>query len=158
MATFHAPDGQQIGIAGAAVIRLRATYPNESTANSQTRIDWAQLSFVTENLKASADAVKPELASLREGSLPTGKPLWFNAKQATGPIRFVAATAPGTRSAMMLAGKRQFLSNTPEELYGVIKEAGGTPVEIPSGNLMGTLREIFSKMQESISAPVEDWD
>jgi hypothetical protein len=46
--------------------------------------------------------------------LPGGAPIWFDVKKAEGPIR----TTPferqdGVRSAMMLAGRQQYLSSSP---------------------------------------------
>jgi hypothetical protein len=58
--------------------------------------------------------VETEHQNIAQLILPGGAPIWFDVKKAEGPIR----TTPferqdGVRSAMMLAGRQQYLSSSP---------------------------------------------
>jgi hypothetical protein len=73
---------------------------------------------------------------------PGGAPIWFDVKKAEGPIR----TTPferqdGVRSAMMLAGRQQYLSSSPppksaRQLVG----RGGAPLPLPDEGLIAGFR------------------
>jgi hypothetical protein len=159
MITFTAPDGNPVNIDGTRVIRIRASIPEESTPPSQTRIDWVNLQFILESAASVAQQVGPENQHLAKLALPNGAPVWFDAKQAVGPIRiFPDEMHPGTRSGMLLANKKQFVSNTPEEVSAAIAAAGGSPLPIPATTgIMASVSGFVAKMRSAIS-PQEVWD
>jgi hypothetical protein len=159
MITLTTPDGNPVNIDGSRVIRIRASIPDESTPPSQTRIDWVNLQFVLESAASVAQQVGPENQHLAKLALPNGAPVWFDAKQAVGPIRiFPDEMHEGTRSGMLLANKKQFVSNTPEEVSAAIAAAGGSPLPIPAtAGIMASVSSFVAKMRNAIS-PQEVWD
>jgi hypothetical protein len=159
MIAFTAPDGTPVNIDGARVIRIRASIPDESTPPSQTRIDWVNLQFVLESPTSVAQQVGQENRHLAKLALPSGAPVWFDARQAIGPIRiFPDEMHEGTRSGMLLANKKQFVSNTPEEVSAAIAAAGGSPLPMPTTEgVMASVSSFVAKVRGAIS-PQEVWD
>src|SRR5437764_4356771 len=112
MISLTAPDGKPVQIEGTRVIRIRAAIPDEGLPISNTRIDWINIEFVQEAAAAAAHQVGLENRNLAQLALPNGQPVWFDARQAAGPIRiFPDEMHGGTRSGILLANKKQFVSN-----------------------------------------------
>lgn len=126
MIRLHAPNGTPVDIDGKFVVRVRRTVAGE---DGQTHIDWTGVQLVNEPVNQVAASVKEELPSLASLTAPDGSSVWFNAKQAVGPLSFVPSQAPdGTKSFLRIANFRQFVTETPEQVRTVIAAAGGTPV------------------------------
>jgi hypothetical protein len=129
MAQFTAPDGSKVTVDPSRVIRIRQTVYGEST-DAKTRIDWAVMSLVTEPLDDVVRLIKAKLTSPAALSTLDGRKIWFEAKQAVGPL-LVTPTQKnsGFNSSIKIMGYRQYLTETPDEVRFVIKNAGGAPVE-----------------------------
>jgi hypothetical protein len=149
------PDGKADQISGDRVVRLRRAWSDESTPPAKTHIDWVTLKFALEEASSLALKVAQENKNFAKLALPTGEPVWFDAKVAAGPVRIVPGLyPPGTKSAFTLGTKTQFVSNTPEEVASVIAAAGGSPLPIPADS---TLATIALKLK-SLVAPAAVWD
>jgi hypothetical protein len=149
------PDGKPDKISGDKVVRLRRAWSDESTPPAKTHIDWVTLKFAQEEAPGLALKVAQENKNFAQLALPTGEPVWFDAKVASGPVRIIAGDyPPGTKSAFMLGTKTQYVSNTPEEVASVILAAGGTPLPIPADNVFAT---IALKLKNMVS-PTAAWD
>jgi hypothetical protein len=138
-------------------VRIRRAWKGEG-AGAKTRIDWPQLQLVKDDPQAVASAIKPELASLRELKLPDGTPVWFNAKEARGPLRVPDYyKVDGVRSAFALGPATQYVSSTPEEVAATIKDGGGTALPIPTDSAFSALIDMFGVIKQKIS-PTPVWD
>ena len=158
MIRLTAPDGTEARVDGARVIRIRSSYPSEANDTARTRIDWVGLLFVREEAVAVAQQVSGEHPNLARLTLPNGDAVWFDAKRADGPIRLLPGEKDAsTKSAILLAGKKQFVSNTPAEVSAAIAAAGGTPLPLPADGLLATLSGYLAKMKDSVS-PIERWE
>ncbi len=152
---LKAPNGTEARILGSKVARIRASFPEENEPSANTRIDWVGLAFAQEDAKTVADLVKIKLASLAQLALPNGKPVWFNAKIVDGPIRTTRFERhDGVKSAMMLMGKKLYLSSTPEQVSAAINANGGTALPIPDEGLMG---DIIGAIRGALT-PTAQWD
>jgi len=156
MIELTATDGAPTHIIGSSVVRIRGVNDGEADEPSaRTRIDWVSLAFVREEAADVAGKVAAELPSLACFALPNHAPVWVNGMGVIGPVRTVPSErVGGVKSAILLAGKRQYLSNTPEEVRAIIKAAGGSPLPVPAKNILSDLLETFSKT----FSPVPVWD
>lgn len=149
------PDGKPDKISGDRVVRLRRAWSDESTPPAKTHIDWVTLKFAQEEASSLALKVAQENKNLARLALPTGEPVWFDAKVAAGPVRIIPGLYPaGTKSAFTLGSKTQFVANTPEEVAAVIAAAGGSPLPIPSDNAFVA----FALRLKNFVAPAAVWD
>jgi hypothetical protein len=154
--TLTAPDRTQVRLDGTRVLRVRSAYPNEAPENPPTRVDWVGIVFVVEPADAVARLVGAELRSLCQLSLPHGAPVWLDANRVDGPVATTSwERYDGVRSAVMLAGKKLYLSTTPQDVSAAIAAAGGHPLPLPDegaffSNLANAMRQWMS--------PVEKWD
>ncbi len=85
MIKLSAPDGSEVSIDGKLVQRIRQIVSGEDP-DAKTRIDWAIMSLVKESPDEVARLVKKELPSLAVLAALEGWKVWFNAKQAVGPL------------------------------------------------------------------------
>src|SRR5262245_28497663 len=121
-----APDGSRITIDGKLVQRLRETFSG-GNADANTRVDWAIMSLVQEPIEEAVSLVKAELPSLAVLSALNGRKVWFNAKQAVGPLPITRSQIDsGFKSSIKIMGYRQYVTETPNEVRAVITAAGGT--------------------------------
>jgi len=128
MIKLTAPDGSKVTIDARLVIRIRATVSGESGA-ARTRIDWAIMSLVKEPVEQVVPLVKSELPALATLTALEGRKLWFNAKQAVGPLPITPSQKQsGFQSSIKIMGYRQYVVETPDEVRSVIAAAGGSPV------------------------------
>lgn len=149
------PDGKPDQITGDRVVRLRRAWSDESTPPAKTHIDWLTLKFAQEEATSLAAKVAQENKNLAQLKLPTGEPVWFDAKVAAGPIRIITGSYPaGTKSAFMLGSKLQYVANTPEEVAAVISSAGGSRLPIPSDSAFAS----FAHRLKNLVAPTAAWD
>jgi hypothetical protein len=129
MVQFTAPDGSKVTIDPSRVIRIRPTAYGEN-ADAKTRIDWTIMSLVKEPIDDVVPRIKATLKSLAVLSGLDGRKIWFEAKQAVGPLPVTPSQKnSGFNSSIKLMGYRQYVTETPEEVRSVIKNAGGDPVE-----------------------------
>ncbi len=151
-----ATDGKPTHIFVDAVVRIRGVNEGEASESSaRTRIDWVELLFVREGPDVVADKVAAKRPSLACFALPNRAPVWADGKGVIGPVRTVKSErGDGVKSAIILAGKRQYLSNTPEEVRTIIRAAGGTPLPAPDEGFISDLVETFRKT----FSPVPVWD
>ena len=158
MINLTTPSGSAVQINGDRVTRIRAAFSDESDPPAKTRIDWVNLQFVLEEPGSVAQQVKQENRSLTQLAAPNGSPFWFDVRQAAGPIRIFPSQIPdGTHSAIFLANKTQFVSNTPQQVRDVIAAAGGSPLPIPSEGFAGVVANAVGKLRNRI-APQTNWD
>jgi hypothetical protein len=134
MIKLTAPDGTHLTIDAKLVVRARRTVEaeaGEANPEARTRIDWATISFVRETIDKVAPLVKSELQSFTVLTSRDGSKIWFNAKQAVGPLPVTPSQqADGLKSCVKIGSFRQFFTETPEEVSKVISDAGGTPLAI----------------------------
>jgi hypothetical protein len=149
------PDGKPDQITGERVVRLRRAWSDESTPPANTHIDWVTLKFAQEEASSLAAKVAKENKNIAQLKLPTGEPVWFDAKVAAGPVRIVSGLYPaGTKSAFMLGSKIQYVANSPEEVAAVISGAGGAPLPIPKDSVFAN----FVHRLKNLVAPTAIWD
>src|SRR5713101_4967223 len=128
MISLSAPDGSEVKIDGNLVQRIRRTVSGEN-ADAQTRVDWAIMSLVKESLDQVVSLVKAELPSLAVLTALEGRKVWFNAKQAVGPLPITPSQQhSGFNSSIKIMGYRQYVIETPDQVRTVIGAAGGNPV------------------------------
>jgi hypothetical protein len=131
---------------GTRVLKLRGGSLDDVPA-AGTVVTWDEPMVVKEDLGYVASAVQAELPVLRQLKLPVGKPVWFNGHLARGPVRLLSnETGAGARSAFVIDGKKQRVSNTHEEVAAVIASANGDVEPIPTDNLLSL--QTISKIQE----------
>jgi hypothetical protein len=129
MAKFTAPNDRKVTIDETRVIRIRATVYGEN-ALAQTRVDWAVMSLVKEPPEEVVPVIKAKLKSLAVLSALQGRKVWFDAKQAVGPLPITPSQEDsGFRSSIKIMGYRQYVTETPAQVRAVIKAAGGDPVQ-----------------------------
>jgi hypothetical protein len=132
MIRLTAPNGASVAIDGKLVLRVRRTVASESGGefrNAKTRIDWAVMQLVNEAPDEVAALIKAELPSLTALTSRDGSRIWFNAKQAVGPLPVTPTQiADGANSCVKIVNHWQFVMEMPEEVRAVIAAAGGTPV------------------------------
>jgi hypothetical protein len=158
MITLTAPNQTQVRLDGSRVLRVRAANPDEAPGHPLTRIDWIGFVFVMEPVDVVARQVAAELPSLCQLALPGGAPVWLDANKTEGPLPTTSWERDpdyGVRSAVMLGGKKLYLSSTPQEVSDAILSVGGHPLPIPDegsfvANIANALRQWMS--------PKEKWD
>jgi hypothetical protein len=159
MLVFTAPDGSEARIDGSRVIRIRATYNNESNLRASTRIDWVNFVFVKEDAGVVVQKVKTEHHHIAQLMAPNGAPIWFDATKADGPVRTTRFERhDGVQSAMNLAGKKQYLSSTPAEVSAAIRAAGGTPLPIPTEGFLEAIAGFFNQLRRGTQSENDAWD
>jgi hypothetical protein len=159
MIILTAPDGGQTPINGADVVRIRDVYPEESPEKSaRCHIDRPAVVFVTEATSNVVTRVKTENNNIGQLTLPTGGPVWFDAKKASGPLRLIRGQYPANaRSSLSLAGKLQFVADAHDQVRAAILAAGGTPLPVPTDSLMATISDFVARITGS--SPASDvWD
>jgi hypothetical protein len=128
MIKLTAPDGSAVKIQGKRVVRARRTVSGESS-NASTRIDWAIMSLVQEPIDRVAPLIRKELESFTSLTTRDGSKIWFDAKQALGPLPLTPSQSDGVvRSSIKLMSYRQYVTETPRQVRGVLKKAGGDPI------------------------------
>lgn len=147
-------DDTKVSIDGTKIWRIRKRYAFDSPEGN-ARVDWESTYWVKDAAKDVADRTKTELPTLTALTAPNGDPIWFNGKIASGPEYI----SPGERadnkhSAIILGGKRQIVTETPQEVLAVILAAGGTPMPIREDSMITSALETV----ESWISPLEDWD
>lgn len=132
MITLTAPDGSRVKINGKLVVRARRTVSGEyggDNGDAKTRVDWAEMQLVKEPIDEVASLVKKELPSFTALTARDGPRIWFDAKQAVGPLPLTASLRNGgVKSAIKIMNYRQYVTETPSEVREVIVNAGGDPV------------------------------
>ncbi|WP_316176323.1 hypothetical protein [Bradyrhizobium sp. SZCCHNRI1073] len=131
MVTLTAPDGSRVEINAADVIRARRTVSGErddENGNAQTRIDWAITQLVVERIDEVAPVIKQALPSFTCLTTTDGSKIWFDALKVSGPLPVTPSQKQnGVRSSIRLMGYRQYVTETPEEVRAVLRQAGGPP-------------------------------
>jgi hypothetical protein len=131
MIKLTAPDGSRVSIDGKSVQRVRATLTDEG-ANARTRIDWAIMSLVKEAPGQVVPLVKAELPSLAVLTALQGKKVWFDAKQAVGPLPITPSQKQsGFASSIKIMGYRQYVVETPDQVRAILSAAHGSPLDSP---------------------------
>jgi hypothetical protein len=133
MINLTAPDGSPVVLDGKLVVRARRTVAGEdNSGRAKARVDWVTMQLVRETIEQVAPLVRNELPSFTALTAPDGSKIWFNAKQATGPLPITPGQPPANaRSSIRLLNARQFVTETPEQVRAVLTAAGGTPLPIP---------------------------
>jgi hypothetical protein len=127
MVKFTAPDDSKVDVDPLRVIRIRAAIYGENAA-AKTRIDWITLSLVKEAVDDVVPLIKAGLPSLAVLSGSDGRKIWFDAKQAVGPIEITPTQKKyGFNSSIKIMGYRQYVRETPDEVRSVLRAAGGSP-------------------------------
>jgi hypothetical protein len=126
MAKFTAPDDSKVTVDETRVIRIRHTISGE---DGKTRIDWAMMSLVKESIDDVVPIIRAKLASLASLTDLANKKVWFDAKQAVGPLPITDMERNrGFNSSFKIMGYLQYVVETPDQVRQVIKAAGGIPV------------------------------
>jgi len=141
MIKLTAPDGSAVEIDGRLVQRLRQTVSGENS-QAKTRIDWVVISFVKEQVDQAARLVKAELPSLAVLTALEDRKVWFDGKQAIGPLPITPSQQnSGFKSSIKIMGYRQYVVETPAEVRAVIRAAGGTPLNTGRSQLPRARRQ-----------------
>jgi hypothetical protein len=159
MIILTAPDGGQVPINGPDVVRIRDVFPEETPEKSaRCHIDRPAVVFVTEVTSDVVIRVKTENKNIGQLKLPTGGPVWFDAKKASGPLRLIKGQYPANaRSSLSLSGKLQYVADTHDEVRAAIQAAGGTPLPVPTDGLMATISDFMARITGSSSTQAV-WD
>ena len=129
MAKFTGPDGSKVTVDPKRVIRIRETISGENSG-SKTRIDWTMMSLVKETLSEVVPVVQAILDSLTSLTALEGKKIWFDAKQAVGPLPITDTQKKlGFNSSIKIMGYRQYVIESPAKVRAVIKSAHGDPLD-----------------------------
>jgi hypothetical protein len=129
MLTFTAPDDSKVTIDPVRVVRARRTVSGENRDGANTRIDWVEVQFVQEPIEDVAAQIKNAVQEFTAVTSKDGSRIWFNAKQAVGPLTITPSQAvDGVRSSLKIMGYKQFVTETPDEVRAIISAAGGSPV------------------------------
>lgn len=110
-----------------SVLRIQHAIPGFMQPGSKARIDANSTFDVVDDPQEIADkvsaVVKKKLGKL---TLPNGNPVWFRGPSTQGPIWIPDGEKDmKTKSAVLIAGKRMFVHNTPEEVAAIVGEADG---------------------------------
>jgi hypothetical protein len=128
MIELTAPNNSKTLIDGTRVYRIRASLPSEGS-EVRSRIDWAILSLVKETLDKVVPLVRTELPSLTVLTALDDAKIWFDAKEAVGPLPIIPQDqASGFNSKIEIRGVTQYVIETPDQVRAVISAAGGTPL------------------------------
>ncbi|WP_152579651.1 hypothetical protein [Bosea sp. LC85] len=150
--------GPQIQVGTRRVTRIRHAVPNDGNPKAKTRVDGVEPMLVIELPEFVASTVKANSPTLAKLSLPDGNPVWFNAENASGPLRLVPSQkVSGALSALLISGKRQYVANTHDEVAEAIAAAGGSPLPIPVDSFLTTTL-IFLRTLRGTASTEKDWD
>jgi hypothetical protein len=128
MITLTAPDGSSVKIDEKRVVRARRTISGESS-NASTRIDWVMMNLVQEPIDKVAPLIRKKLESFTSLTSRDGSKIWFDAKQAVGPLPLTPSQDDGVvKSSIKLMNYRQYVTEDPAEVRSVLKKAGGNPL------------------------------
>jgi hypothetical protein len=128
MIELTAPNDSKTSIDGTRVHRIRSSLPSEGP-QVRTRIDWTVLSLVKESLDEVVPLVRAVLPSLTALTGLDDAKIWFDARQAVGPLPIIPLyQESGFNSSIEIGGVTQYVVETPEQVRAVIRAAGGTPV------------------------------
>jgi hypothetical protein len=132
MIKLTAPDGTKVDVDPGRVLRARRTIRGErenENEGAQSRVDWAITSLVREPLDEVAARVRARVPSFTALTTRDGSAIWFDAKQAVGPLPLVPSqSGEGVRSSIKIMGYRQYVTETPNQVRDVIRRAGGNPL------------------------------
>jgi hypothetical protein len=98
MISLTAPDDSRITVDGQRVGRARRTVSGEyggENGGATTRVDWAMMSLVKETIEDVASLVKGELPSFTALTARDGSRIWFDARQAVGPLPITQSQRTG---------------------------------------------------------------
>lgn len=124
--------GQNVAVDGKKVVRLRPGLLHYDPPGTNSQVNWSTTSNVRDTTASVASLVQaeqgPSFTSLHS---PEFGEVWFDAKKATGPL-YVAPVDrwKGVQSSLEVGGKRQYVTETPQEVYNLIQHCGGTTVPI----------------------------
>ena len=132
MISLTSQDGSTITIDPSLVVRARRAVEGEfgeDTPDVKTRIDWALTSYVREPIDRVASLIRAELASFTFLTSRDGSKIWFDARQAVGPLPVTPTqAADGTKSLVKVRDFREFVIESPDDVRSVIRAGGGTPL------------------------------
>lgn len=138
------------------VLRIQHAIPGVMQPGSNARIDAKNTFDVVDAAQAIADSVNaalnPDLGVL---TLPNGNPIWFSGPATQGPIWIPnGEIGPRTKSAVLIAGRRMFVRNTPEEVAKIVGDAGGYVLPLKT-----LWNDLDAAIQSVVPMPetVEDW-
>lgn len=139
---FTKEDGQPGQLETDTFVRMRRVLEFEAVHHkANTKINWALESWAKETPQEMAtillagDGVSKFLGKL---TMPDGTPVWFNGKNAEGPIAVTSNMPAGTKSAFRLGSKAQPVTEGPEQVQAALKATGGTVLPIPDMTIFGT--------------------
>ena len=131
MLRFTAPDNSKVEIDGTLVIRARRAVAGEGDGEDDqpgSRIDWAIMTIVKEPIEEVAARVRTELPSFTAVTAKDGSRIWFDARQAVGPLPITAGQRQGgAKSSIKIMGYRQYVTETAEQVRAILRAAGGAP-------------------------------
>lgn len=128
---FTALNGSRLWIDGTSIYKIRASLPFESPV-ARSRIDWAIQSLVTEPLDVVVPLVQAVLPSLTALTSLDDAKIWFDAKQAVGPLPVLPRDLEaGFNSSLKIRGIMQYVVESPLEVTRVLAAAIAR-AEIPS--------------------------
>ena len=124
MPVFTAPDGSQVIINSATVVRVRKTLHGEAD-DANSRIDSTRLNLVREQPADAAAAIAAELPSLVQLTGGQNTPIWVNANKVEGPFPPRAERIEdGYRSHIVVLNRLQHVMESEEEvreLFAAVK-------------------------------------
>jgi hypothetical protein len=158
MLTLTRIDDQKLNIQAAEISRVRQRESIDG-AKGHSRVDWVVSDLVYEPAADVAASVKAEIPSFISLMQPGGKPVWFDGAKATGPVFVSEAEKTPDKSgkinsALIIANKKQFTANTPQEVYEAIKAQGGKAIPPFAETIVGE----FSEWLKDGSKKNEIWD
>ncbi|TGV61105.1 hypothetical protein EN784_01510 [bacterium M00.F.Ca.ET.141.01.1.1] len=153
-------DDVKFQIKATDIIRVRQTTLNDGP-NGNSRISDVVYGNELYNDVATvvAKSVAAEVKTFISLTQPGGDPVWFNGATAKGPV-FVSKAdqtpdwSGKINSALMIGDKKQFVKNTPQEVYDAIQAQGGVAIP-PKKNEFSV--DAFKEL-EGGAATSEVWD
>ncbi len=153
-------DGVDVEVKPSNIVRVRQT-ESALQEKGNSRVDGLVIPFYNDQPKAVADMVNAAIKSFVDLRQPGGKPVWFDAAKASGPVpvsevdQVLVPNHGQIRSALMIGNGIQYVNNTPEEVFAVIDKWGGdAEPPIKKGHEIGAAGKLLSK--SLADAPV--WD
>jgi hypothetical protein len=151
------PNGSEGRLKPAELVRLRRTISSEGQNGAKARIDWLQTMLVRESPDEVVTLLGTSLPTLGKLAMPDGSPIWFNAREADGPMPLPPdRLKDGVRSGMILNRRMQFLSSTPEEVRAELMAKAGKALPVPAP--FETLSADAQAKARAMTAPMEVWD
>jgi hypothetical protein len=84
------------------------------------------MSLVKESIEEVAARVQTELPSFTALTTKDGSRIWFDARQAVGPLPITAGQRKrGANSSIKIMGYRQYVTETAEQVRAALTAAGG---------------------------------